>query len=101
KANRTVAIIPAPLYPDPQGIFFDRGRHQLILAGSYVEPKHGGDDVIALGIIKGNRVGLLADHQGTLQGGSPSVAAQRNHDGKRLALLPLTFGDAVAVINAD
>lgn len=99
KMNRTVATMDSALYADPQAIAFDRVQHRIILAGT--RRASNDRDFVALAISEGERLRILADSQGTDQGGSPAIAARANSSGHRLALLPLTFNDAISLIDAD
>jgi YVTN family beta-propeller protein len=110
--NRILERHVAPGSPAPQGLAVDRSTGRPIVSHTGRARSSGGTEttdgapapvvtVVRLSVADSGADSLkvLSDRLGKSAAGSPAVAAREDPQGHRIAAVPLTFDDSVAVID--
>jgi len=100
--NKVVRFTRDTARPGMQGVAFDPASGEPLMTGvaasSNSGKREGGVELLAMGAA-GARV--LADHLGTDVVGGVAIAALKNQQGERCAVVPLTRNDELAVFDLE
>ena len=100
KTNQNMAVFNTEASSGLQGLTYDPTSHTPLLSGLFGNGKRqeSSGQLVAL---SGKSSAVIADGLGTHQIGGVSVGHAKNSRGQRLAVVALTFDDAVAVVDLD
>lgn len=96
RENKILENIPTGGAPGLQAIAFDAETKRPYI-GLTARGGQGGD--VQFSTIDGSKLAAQSSGLGKFIAGSPAIAAKPNAKGQRLALLPLTFNNKLAVMN--
>jgi len=97
KENRVLARLPHEMSPGLQGVAFDAASGAVLFSGASRNAKRG--KKVDLVRAQDARLAALASDLGTNIAGALAVSAGKNEKGQRLAVLPLTFDNKLAVFD--
>jgi YVTN family beta-propeller protein len=96
KQNRVIDNVPLEGTPGLQGIRFDAAKGAPLFG---VARKGGGQGKVELGSISGGRAESVARGLGDTNSGALAVAQKPNAKGQRIAVVPLTAQNKLAVVD--
>jgi YVTN family beta-propeller protein len=100
KTNQMVTVLKTPVVSGMQGLAYDPVTRAPLLTGLPGNGKHG-DSAGQLISLDEKNSAVLADGMGEHQIGALSIGHNANQQGKRLAVIALTFNDEAAIVDLD
>ena len=101
RANHAVEVIELPGYPGFQGITFDPVKQVPLVTGTSVVKRKGGksNDYVRIFSISNGEPTVVADRLGSEATGGVAISEDADGAGRQVGVVPLTFDDAVAIVN--
>jgi YVTN family beta-propeller protein len=100
KSNQMVNLIHSSASAGMQGLVYDPVAHTPLMSGLSGGAKRK-NSIVQLLSLSGQRSTVIADGLGQYQAGGIGLGLAKNSQGKRLAVVALTFNDEAAVIDLD
>jgi YVTN family beta-propeller protein len=101
RTNHAVEVTELPGYPGFQGMTFDPVKKAPLVTGTSVVKQKGGksNEYVRIFSISNHQPTVVADRLGSEATGGVAISEDGDGAGRQIGVVPLTFDDAVAIVN--